>query len=78
MHCMRFINKGFKAPTQKEIQGLVNLLGKLRRNQIKRNLKKVFEGTSGERNARKIAKSMGIKEDIFSFKTIEQLKAINK
>ena len=72
--CIRFIHKGFRKPDEKEIEGLLFLLGKLPKYKFKRNLKKVFGGAGGEKNARRIAKDMGIKEDIFSFKTIKKIR----
>lgn len=71
---MRFVHKGFKPPTPEETHGMVLLLRRLRRNQFPRNMRKVFDGVGGEENARKIARQMGIQEDVFSFKTIEALK----
>lgn len=72
--CIRFISFGFKSPSKKEVEGLLNLLKKLRKNQFKRNLHKVFEQTGGEKKAKQIVKKMGIKEDVFSFETIEKLR----
>ena len=72
--CIRFISFGFKSPSKKEIEGLLNLLKKLRKNQLKRNLHKVFGQTRGEKKAEQIVKKMGIKEDVFSFKTIKKLR----
>ncbi|MBU1988485.1 MAG: hypothetical protein KKD94_03330, partial [Nanoarchaeota archaeon] len=71
--CVRFVSHGFKPPTEKEAEGPFHLLKKLRKNQLKRNLRKVFEQTGGKMKARKIAKRMGIKEDIFSLKVIKTL-----
>lgn len=73
--CIRFVSGGFKPPTIKETKGLLLLLKKLRKNQFKRNLNKVFEQTGGKKKAMQIAKRMGIKEDLFSFKTIEKLRS---
>ncbi len=76
--CIRFIHKGFKHPSPPEIKGLLLLLGRLRKNQLRRNLNKVFEGAGGEKNARRIAKRLGIKEDIYSFETIRKLRREEK
>ena len=71
--CIRFISFGFKPPSKKEVEGLLNLLKKLRKNQFKRNLYKIFRQTE-RKKAKQIVKKMGIKEDVFSFKTIEKLR----
>ncbi|MFA5173975.1 MAG: hypothetical protein WC438_02215 [Candidatus Pacearchaeota archaeon] len=72
--CVRFVSHGYKPPTKDELDGLLLLLKKLRKNQLERNLKKVFTQTGGEKKARDIVKKMGIKEDIFSFETIKNLR----
>lgn len=72
--CVRFISHGYKPPTKEEIAGLLLLLKKLRKNQLKRNLKKIFDQTGGEYKAKKIVNKLGIKEDIFSFETIKNLR----
>jgi hypothetical protein len=73
---IRFVSQGYKPPTKEELSGLLLLLKKLRKNQLERNLKKIFNQTGGEDKAREIVKRMGIKEDIFSFETIKNLRKI--
>jgi len=72
--CVRFVAAGFKPPTKNEIDSLLLLLRRLRKNQLERNFKKVFAQTGGKEKAKEIVKKIGIKEDIFSFKTIKNLR----
>jgi len=72
--CVRFVSHGFKPPTKEELNGLLLLLKKVRKNQLERNRKKVFEQTGGEDRAKEIVNKMGIKEDIFSSETIKNLR----
>jgi len=72
--CIRFIAAGFKPPSKSDVKKMLLLLGGLRKSQLKRNLKKVFEQTGGKAGAVRIARRMGIKEDIFSFETIKKIR----
>jgi len=72
--CIRFVSQGFKPPKKKEADGLFMLLGKLRRNQLEININKVLEYTGGKEETLRIARRMGINEDIFSFNTILRIR----
>ena len=72
--CLRFMSKGFKPPSKKEIKELLKALGKLPKYKYKRNINKVFSYVGGEKKARQLAKKLGIKEDIFDFETIRALR----
>lgn len=72
--CLRFMSKGFKKPSKKEIKALLKALGKLEKWRYEKNVKKVFDYVGGEKAARKLVKSLGIKKDLFNFKTIEELR----
>jgi hypothetical protein len=72
--CIRFVNMGFKPPSKEEVDRLLLALGHMHKKRFSRNLKKVFGIAGGEGQARRIAKRMGIKEDIFSYATIKKLR----
>ena len=65
--CIRFMSKGFKKPSEKEIGMLLDSLKNLPKEKFERNVKKVFDYVGGEK-ARLLVKKLGIKEDIFSEK----------
>jgi len=71
--CIRFMSKGFKKPSKKEIEGLLFSLKKLEKYKFKRNVNKVFDYVGGEKKARQLSKRLGIKENIFDFETIRRL-----
>lgn len=75
--CLRFMSKGFKKPSKEDIKKLLFSLKKLEKYKFKRNVNKVFDYVGGEKEARKLAKRLGIKKDIFNFKIIEKLHAQN-
>lgn len=72
--CLRFMSLGFKAPPKKEVTLLLAQLPKLEAWRFERNVKKVFSYVGGERKARKLARSLGIKTDIFDMKTVRSMK----
>lgn len=72
--CIRLMSKGFKKPQKEDVKRLLKALGKLEKWRYKRNIKKVFDYVSGEEKAKKIAKNLGIKENIFDFDIIKKLK----
>ena len=72
--CLRFMSKGFKPPSKKEVKQLLKALGKLPKYKFKRNVQKVFSYVGGEKKARQLAKKLGIKIDIFDFETIKALR----
>ncbi|MFA4942388.1 MAG: hypothetical protein WC564_02005 [Patescibacteria group bacterium] len=73
--CLRFMSLGFKQPTQAEVKLLLNSLGDLKESRYQRNIRKIFGYVGGEERAKKLAKKLGIKQDIFDFKIIKTLKA---
>ena len=72
--CIRFVSKGFEKPSKDEVNSLLEGLAKFHKAKFNRNVKKVFVYVGSEKKARRIARDLGIKEDIFSFKTIELLR----
>ncbi len=68
--CIRFMSQGFIQPSNKEVNELFKSLGHLEKWRFKRNIEKVFDYVGGEQNARKLAMKLGIKRNIFDFKTI--------
>jgi tRNA nucleotidyltransferase/poly(A) polymerase len=75
--CFRFISKGFEPPSKKEIKELLVTLGSLEKWRYKKNIRKLFDYVGGEKEAKKLAKKLGIKENIFDFKTIQKLRVQN-
>ncbi len=75
--CIRFMSQGFKAPSEKQVNGLLLNLRKFPKYKFKRNIKKIFSYVGGEKKARQLTKKLGIKEDIFEFKTIKNLRRLN-
>lgn len=74
--CIRFMSQGFKQPTKKEIDILFNSLKKLPKYKFERNKNKVFDYVGDDKKLRKILKELGLKEDIFSFDKINDLRKI--
>lgn len=72
--CIRFVSKGFKAPSKEEVKALLKNLGKLEKWRYERNVEKVFDYVGGEKKARKLVKKLGIKQDIFDFRIIKGLR----
>ena len=72
--CIRFASKGFKPPPKSEVQMMLEALGRLQKYRFKRNVKKVFTYVGSEKRARRIATSLGVKEDIFRWNTIINLR----
>ncbi len=75
--CLRFMSKGFKPPSKKEIKELLIALGSLEKWRYKRNIKKLFDYVGGENNAKKLVKKLGIKENVFDFDIIKKLRTQN-
>jgi len=73
--CLRFMSKGFRPPSKKEIKKLLTALGSLEKWRYKRNIKKLLDYVGGEYEAKKLAKEIGIKENIFDFNIIHKLGA---
>ncbi len=71
--CLRFMHLGFKQPTKEEVDLLLKNLGTIEKWRYPRNLKKLFSYVGGEKNARKLARKLGIKQDIFDFKIVKTL-----
>lgn len=72
--CLRFMSKGFEAPSKEEVKTLLWILGGLQKWRYKRNVKKIFDYVGGEKKARQLAKKLGIKADIFDFEIIKNLR----
>lgn len=75
--CLRFMSKGFKPPSKKEVKELLIALGSLERWRYKRNIKKLFDYVGGEYETRKLVKKLGVKENVFDFNIIQKLRAQN-
>ncbi|MFH1188159.1 MAG: hypothetical protein V1688_04875 [bacterium] len=71
--CLRFMSKGFKPPSKKEVKELLSALGSLEVWRYERNIKKLFNYVGGEKEARRLIKKLGIKEDVFDFEVIKKL-----
>ncbi len=71
--CLRFMHLGFKQPTKEDVDLLLKNLGTIEKWRYPRNIKKLFSYVGGEKNARKLAKKLGIKQDIFDFKIVKTL-----
>lgn len=71
--CLRFMSKGFKPPSKKEVKELLSALGSLEVRRYERNIKKLFNYVGGEKEARRLVKKLGIKEDVFDFEVIKKL-----
>jgi tRNA nucleotidyltransferase/poly(A) polymerase len=63
--CLRFMSKGFKAPSQKEVKELVDDLKRMNPRRYEKNVKKIFDYVGGEKKARLLLKKLKIKEDVF-------------
>ena len=72
--CLRFMSLGFKPPSSKEISMLHHSLRKLEKYRFDKNVQKAYRYVGGERRARKLAKDIGITEDIFDFETVRSTK----
>lgn len=69
--CLRFMSRGFKPPSQKEVKGLLTALSSLEKWRFEKNVKKLFDYVNGRGEARKLAKKLGIEKDIFDFRTVK-------
>ena len=74
--CLRFMSVGFKPPSKDEVELLLRQLPELEKWRFERNIKKVFGYVGGERKARQLIKSLGIKIDIFNQKKLREF-AVN-
>jgi len=74
--CLRFMSLGFKSPPKKQVNELLFNLRKLPKYKFKRNIKKIFSYVGGKKKARQLTKKIGIKENIFDFKTIKNLRKL--
>jgi len=70
--CLRFMSVGFTPPNKEGIKLLLGQLPKLEKWRFGRNVEKVFGYVGGEKNARQLAKRLGIKIDIFDFKKLKE------
>lgn len=70
--CLRFISIGFTPPNKREVQLLLDELPKLEKRRFARNVRKVFNYVGGETKARRLAKKLGIKIDIFNFNELKK------
>lgn len=73
--CLRFMSKGFKRPSPKEVCSLLVSLSSLEKPRYKKNIKKVFDYVGGEEEARKLVHKLGVKEDVFDFDVIKKLRS---
>ncbi len=71
--CLRFMHLGFKQPTKEEVNLLLKNLGTIEKWRYPRNIKKLYSYVGGEKNARILARKLGIKQDIFNFEVIKTL-----
>ena len=69
---LRFMAKGFKQPPAREVKKLVSLLKKMKKKQFDRNMAKVFNYVGGEAEARKLAKKLGVKVDVFNWRALKK------
>ncbi|MDD5043706.1 MAG: hypothetical protein PHD51_03510 [Patescibacteria group bacterium] len=72
--CLKFMSKGFKQPSKKEIDNLLIALRSLEKSRYKRNVQKLFDYVGGEKEARKLTKKLNITKNIFDFKVIKTLR----
>lgn len=70
--CLRFMSLGFAAPQKEEVKLLLEQLPNIEKWRFERNVKKVFSYVGGEKQARKLAKSLDIKIDIFNLEKLRQ------
>ena len=73
--CIRFMSQGFKQPSKKEINSLLLKLGDFEKWRYPRNIQKLYDYVGGEKEARKLVKKLGIKQNIFDYKEVRKLKA---
>jgi len=71
--CIRFMSKGFKKPSKKNVKDLLSSLKKIRKDRFKKNVRKVFDYVGGEKKARILAKKLGIKENLFDYETLKKI-----
>jgi hypothetical protein len=76
--CLRFMSIGFTPPDKESVALLLKQLPKLEKWRFERNIKKVFGYAGGEKRARKLAKSLNLKIDIFNFETLKKFAAESK
>lgn len=67
---IRFVSLDFVPPTKREIDRLLNALRNIERWRFNRDTKKVVEYVGSKKKVRQIAKNMGIKIDVFDFKSV--------
>jgi len=70
--CLRLMSTGFTPPNKESVALLLKQLSKLEKYRFERNVKKVFEYTGGEKRARQLAKSLGVKINIFNFQRLKE------
>lgn len=70
---IRFFSVGFKAPSAADIQHLLRALGRVNRHRFSRAVDKLFRYVGGERRARRLARRMGIQQDMFNFRVVRLL-----
>lgn len=64
--CLRFMSKGFKQPSKREVELLLKSLKTMPKDRFEKSVKKVFDYVDGEKKARLLTKKLDIKEDVFN------------
>ena len=75
--CIRFMSIGFEPPPKKEVKQLLEALSSIEKRRYERNIKKLFNYVGGEKEARRLAGRLGIRENIFDFDTVRRLRLRN-
>ncbi len=71
--CIRFMSKGFKAPPKEKIKELLIGLSKFEKWRYPRNVQKLFDYVGGEKEAKRLARKLGIKHNIFVYEKLKKL-----
>lgn len=71
--CIRFMSKGFKPPSKKEIQELLTAFTSIEKWRYRRNIKKLLDYVGGEKEVKKLTRKLGIKNNILDLETIRKL-----
>ena len=72
---IRFMSKGFKAPTSSDIRVLLQSLQKMEKWRYEKNVRKILSYVGGEDEVRALLKKLKVKVNIFDFDAIRNMDA---
>ncbi|OGN27506.1 MAG: hypothetical protein A3A33_04765 [Candidatus Yanofskybacteria bacterium RIFCSPLOWO2_01_FULL_49_25] len=71
---LRFMSQGFRKPSSEDTERLLPTPTRFPKKRFARNVKKVFTYVGGEAKARALARKLGIKQNIFDWVALQEMK----